>query len=297
MGIAPQPYSENLVRLDGNQAAQRIALSINNVNNTADVDKPISTAMQSALDAKAALSHTHGNITNVGAIGSTANLPLITGASGVIQVGSFGTTASTFCQGNDSRLSDARTPTAHVHSASDITTGTLDNARLSAQVARTDTAAIFTSTVSSNTEFRLSNLSFSRVAQMDSDAGWGGGYNFNVNGDASRRDSTGTVSAIRFRPTRIEVFSETSGSPGVITPKYIFEPTLATFTTSLQVNGSLNITGNATFLGEFTSNLTKLTGFTTATLPAASAWAGSITYDLTIQKLVGSNGTTWNPLW
>jgi hypothetical protein len=60
-------------------------------------------------------SHTHGNITNVGAIGSTANLPLITGASGVIQVGSFGTTANTFCQGNDSRLSDARTPTAHVH--------------------------------------------------------------------------------------------------------------------------------------------------------------------------------------
>lgn len=55
--------------------------------------------------------HAHGNLTNAGAIGSTANLPIITGASGVLQAGSFGTAANTFCQGNDSRLSDTRTPT------------------------------------------------------------------------------------------------------------------------------------------------------------------------------------------
>jgi hypothetical protein len=57
-------------------------------------------------------------------------LPIITGASGVLQVGSFGTTANTFCQGNDSRLSDARTPLAHTHAASDINSGTLDIARI-----------------------------------------------------------------------------------------------------------------------------------------------------------------------
>ena len=68
-------------------------------------------------------SHTHGNITNAGAVGTTANKPLITTTNGVITTGSFGTTANTFCQGNDSRLSDARTPTAHTHSASDITSG------------------------------------------------------------------------------------------------------------------------------------------------------------------------------
>lgn len=56
-----------------------------------------------------------GSISSAGAIGVTANLPIITGASGVLGVGSFGTTASTFCEGNDSRLSDARTPTAHTH--------------------------------------------------------------------------------------------------------------------------------------------------------------------------------------
>lgn len=60
-------------------------------------------------------SHTHGNISNAGAIGSTANLPLITGTSGIVQAGSFGSGANTFCQGNDARLSDARTPSAHTH--------------------------------------------------------------------------------------------------------------------------------------------------------------------------------------
>ena len=62
-----------------------------------------------------------GSISSAGAIGSTANLPIITGASGVLGVGSFGTTASTFCEGNDSRLSDARTPTAHNQAWSTIT--------------------------------------------------------------------------------------------------------------------------------------------------------------------------------
>lgn len=59
--------------------------------------------------------HTHGNITNAGAIGSTANLPLITTTSGVVTTGSFGTSANSFCEGNDSRLSDSRTPTSHTH--------------------------------------------------------------------------------------------------------------------------------------------------------------------------------------
>jgi hypothetical protein len=52
----------------------------------------------------AAGNHTHGNITNAGAVGTTANLPLITTTSGVIAASSFGTGANTFCQGNDARL-------------------------------------------------------------------------------------------------------------------------------------------------------------------------------------------------
>lgn len=84
-------------------------------------DANFASTVTTALAGKAAASHNHGNITNAGAIGSTASLPVITGASGVLEAGSFGTTAGTFCQGNDARLSDARTPTAHTHTAAAIT--------------------------------------------------------------------------------------------------------------------------------------------------------------------------------
>jgi hypothetical protein len=53
----------------------------------------------------------------------------IVGNGSTIIAGSFGTTAGTFCEGNDSRLSDARTPTAHNHAASEITSGTIPVAR------------------------------------------------------------------------------------------------------------------------------------------------------------------------
>ena len=59
--------------------------------------------------------HTHGSITADGKIGSTANKPVITTTSGKLTTGSFGTAANTFCQGNDSRLSDARAPLSHSH--------------------------------------------------------------------------------------------------------------------------------------------------------------------------------------
>lgn len=70
-------------------------------------------------------SHAHGNITYAGAIGSTANLPVITTTSGKLTTGSFGTGANTFCQGNDPRLSDARTPTSHTHSYLPLSGGTM----------------------------------------------------------------------------------------------------------------------------------------------------------------------------
>jgi hypothetical protein len=46
-------------------------------------------------------------------LGTTANLPLKTGTNGVVEAGAFGTAAGSFCAGDDVRLSDARTPTAH----------------------------------------------------------------------------------------------------------------------------------------------------------------------------------------
>lgn len=77
--------------------------------------------IDTSLSGKANSTHSHGDISSDGKVGSVANKPLITGTGGTVQVGSFGTSANTFCQGNDSRLSDARTPTTHTHSSSNIT--------------------------------------------------------------------------------------------------------------------------------------------------------------------------------
>jgi hypothetical protein len=49
-------------------------------------------------------------------LGTTANLPLRTGSGGVIEAGSFGTAAGSFCEGNDARLSDDRDPNLHAAS-------------------------------------------------------------------------------------------------------------------------------------------------------------------------------------
>ena len=65
-------------------------------------------AHTTAIAGKADISHSHGNISNDGKVGTAANKPLITGTGGAVQA-------------NDSRLSDARTPVAHTHSKADIT--------------------------------------------------------------------------------------------------------------------------------------------------------------------------------
>jgi hypothetical protein len=51
----------------------------------------------------------------------------------------FGTTAGKVTEGNDSRLSDARTPTAHVHAGGDVTSGTIATARLGSGTADSTT--------------------------------------------------------------------------------------------------------------------------------------------------------------
>jgi hypothetical protein len=51
-------------------------------------------------DSRTPTSHTHGNITNAGAIGSTSGLPIKTGTSGVLEAGAFGTGAGQFSEGN-----------------------------------------------------------------------------------------------------------------------------------------------------------------------------------------------------
>lgn len=134
-------------------------VGLGNVNNTSDAGKPISTATQDALDSKADAVHTHNasDITAgtlayarlpigvtastvaagddsriVNAVPNTRAVSAGTGLSGggvlsadrTLSV-SFGTTSTTACVGNDTRLSDTRTPTD----------GTVTNAKVASAAA------------------------------------------------------------------------------------------------------------------------------------------------------------------
>ena len=78
-----------------------IDTSLSSTSTNAVQNKVINTA----LNGKANSSHTHGNISNDGKIGSTANKPLITTTNGQITTGMFGTTAGTFAEGSHSHNS------------------------------------------------------------------------------------------------------------------------------------------------------------------------------------------------
>ena len=68
----------------------------------------------------ATISTGSGTVTSIAA-GTGLSGGTIT-SSGTLSI-NYGTTATTACVGNDSRLSDARTPTTHTHPASDIISG------------------------------------------------------------------------------------------------------------------------------------------------------------------------------
>jgi hypothetical protein len=120
-------------------------VGLGSVDNTSDAGKPVSTATQTALDAKeptisagSAGQYWTGSKTwatlNAAAVSgaeATANKNAANGYTGLdgsskVAIGNLptGTTSSTVCIGDDSRLSDARTPTTHSHAVSDINAST-----------------------------------------------------------------------------------------------------------------------------------------------------------------------------
>ena len=76
-------------------------------------------------------------LTNKNAVSGYAGLDASSKLTGSQQV--YGSGSNTACQGNDARLSDARTPLAHTHPASDIVSGTIATARLGSGTADSTT--------------------------------------------------------------------------------------------------------------------------------------------------------------
>jgi phage-related tail fiber protein len=191
--------------------------------------KPTTLSGYSITDA-ATSTHVHGNITNAGAIGSTANLPIITGTAGALQAGSFGTAANTFCQGNDARLSDTRTPTD----------GSVTDAKVSASAGISDTKLGTISTagkVSNSATTATSANTASAIVARD------------ASGNFTAGTITGTFSGTTFLGTTSLALNRASANQALTGISSIALPGSTSGTTTLQpsaVAGTTAITFPAT---------------------------------------------------
>ena len=77
------------------------------------------TNLQTTLNGKAASSHTH-SIANITSLQTTLNAKEAAFSKNTAFNKNFGTTSGTVTQGNDSRLSDSRTPKSHTHAIADV---------------------------------------------------------------------------------------------------------------------------------------------------------------------------------
>jgi len=159
-GAAPASGVTSVAGRTGDVTLAKGDVGLGNVDNTSDASKPVSTATQTALNTKANSSHTHSvsDLTQSGAeidyiltwdgawlpteptvvrgiIGAAPASTTVGAGTGLTGGGdltanrtlavSYGSSAGTACEGNDARLSDARTPSSTLaHKASHATGGT-----------------------------------------------------------------------------------------------------------------------------------------------------------------------------
>jgi hypothetical protein len=161
-------------------------VGLGSVDNTADTAKPVSTAQATAIALQIPLTQ-RAAASGVATLDGSTKIP-------IAQIPT-GATSSTVAIGNDSRLSDARTPLAHVHTIADVTnlqTNLDDEA-----IASTDSAILG--------DFFESMPRYAATSQDSLSNGWSTIY-----GGLALR-STFTATKLRFH-CRGAV-----GSPGIVT--------------------------------------------------------------------------------
>ena len=123
-GIAAGAQVNTVTSVAGKTGAVALVkgdVGLSNVDNTSDANKPVSTATQTALNLKA-----NASTQIIAGTGLTGGGTLA--ANRTLTV-SYGTTAGTATQGNDSRLSDAREWTAETVSQAEAEAGTATTRR------------------------------------------------------------------------------------------------------------------------------------------------------------------------
>lgn len=129
------PATGAILRYDGSvwtdYVLAKADLQLGNVDNTSDLNKPISTATQAALDGKASASHTHTSaaITNFAAAASAAApVQSVAGRSGAVVLHVTDVLGAVIT--SDSRLSDARVPQDLSVTTAKIADGAVTTAKL-----------------------------------------------------------------------------------------------------------------------------------------------------------------------
>jgi hypothetical protein len=234
-------------------------------------------------NARTPTTHTHGNITNAGAIGTGSGVPIITGSSGVLQAGSFGTAAGTYCQGNDSRLSDTRTPTDL-----SVTTAKLaDSAITSAKIADGTIVNADISTTAAIADSKLATISTAgKVSNSATTATSANTANAIVARNASGSFNAGTITANLIGNVTGNASGNAATATTLANARTIALSTDATG--SVSFNGSANVTIPVTIANNAVTNAKIASAAITAAKIADDAITSAKIESVDYAKVFGS---------